>query len=109
MTTVTAPVPNLPLPLGAFPDTWTSSRGRGRYRDVYSEPQCVLNATGDPFRSPLVSAWAVQLGDGSIVEPVVEVEVPAGPDLTVAQARELADKSGIYPHAGSWLAGRELA
>lgn len=78
-------------PTGAEADIW-----EGDHRVVYTSPVCVINNTGDPLRSPLVTAQAVQWRDGmldieGVVEPPsVSVECSGQPGLTVEQARNLA-------------------
>jgi hypothetical protein len=86
-----ATVPSVQAPAGADADIW-----EGDHRDVYTHPVGVLNNTGDPLRSPVVSAVAVQWRDGTldidgvVRPPRISVECPAEPGLTVEQARALA-------------------
>lgn len=86
---MTPPHPDAPLPACANADFWLDAHPVAR-RDIYSGPRCILNCTGDPLRSPLVTAKTVQWADGSIHEPSVAIESPHGPALTSEQARELA-------------------
>lgn len=83
------PYPDVSPPAGAEPDVWEDS-GPMPHRDVYTIPRYVLNSTGDPLRSPVVVAEAVQWANGTIESPSVSVEVPASPGLTSTQARDLA-------------------
>lgn len=88
-TATTEPYPDIAPPFGAEPDVWEDS-GPMPHRDVYTIPRCVLNSTGDPLRSPVVVAEAVQWANGVIESPSVSIEAPGDPGLTSAQARELA-------------------
>lgn len=85
---------DVPPPPGAEADIWEDTTPDRRV--VFTVPTCVLNRTGDPFRSPIVVAQAVQWADGSldvtgVVEPPsVSLESPAEPGLSSSEARELA-------------------
>jgi hypothetical protein len=80
-------------PPGAEADIW---EGTPRYRMVFTPPIVGLNSTGDPLRSPIVTAQAVQWADGTldvdgaIEPPSVCVEGSGTPGLTVEQARQFA-------------------
>ena len=93
-TAPTDPYPEVEPPAGAEADVWEGT-GRRQHRWVFIVPRCVMNSTGDPLRSPLVTAQAVQwddgtLDDGTVEPPSVSVESPASPGLSSSEARELA-------------------
>ena len=94
---------DVPPPDGAEGDIWEQSTNPAaigittqRHRVVFTVPRCVLNSTGDPLCSPIVTAQAVQWESGALdiaglVEPpTVSVECDGAQGLTINQARELA-------------------
>lgn len=82
------PYPDVTAPLGAEADVWQGTAPR-QFRDVYTVRH-VLNNTGDPLRSPIVTADAVQWSNGWIGRASVTIDFPAETELTSDQARELA-------------------
>jgi hypothetical protein len=89
------PNPDIHPPAGAEADIWEGVNNPLPHRVVYTIPRCVLNRTGDPLRSAIVVAQAVQWADGSIdsglIEaPSVSIESSGDPGLSSQKARELA-------------------